>query len=143
MKYYKGNKIPLNSPLLINNKVASDFGGKENHFSDAFVLQYTTIANKSTLPLDPTHVSNVRLSFIIFKDKEILKTMHYLNIHKGLGSGNIFIRFLKTYDSAVVKPLFMIFRNCLKTGTFPGHLETSIIAPVLKKRDRKLFKSFV
>ena len=41
-----------------------------------------------------------------------------LNYHKAHGYDDISIRLLKICDSSIVGPLLIIFKNCLKTGTF-------------------------
>ena len=48
--FYNGKKIPLIPPLLINNKLESDFGKKANHFNEFFASKCTPLNNGSTLP---------------------------------------------------------------------------------------------
>ena len=48
--FYKGNRDPLIPPLLVNNKIVSDFTEKANLFNDFFASQCTPISNSSILP---------------------------------------------------------------------------------------------
>ena len=48
--FYKGTKVPLIPPLLVNNKTVSDFPEKANLFNDFFASQCTPISNNSVLP---------------------------------------------------------------------------------------------
>ena len=43
--FYNDSKIPLIPPLLVNNKIVSDFTEKANLFNDFFVHHYLTTAN--------------------------------------------------------------------------------------------------
>ena len=46
--FYNGKKIPLIPPLLINNKLESDFGKKANHFNEFFASKRTPLNNGRT-----------------------------------------------------------------------------------------------
>ena len=77
-----------------------------------------------------------------FGNKETLKIIRSLNVNKVYGCNDSSIRLLKTCDSAVVKPLSIIFRNCLKTGTFPNICKKSNIFPVFKKGDKLIAQNY-
>ena len=47
---YNGNKIPLIPPILVNNKLISNFREKANYFNDFFASQCTPISNCCALP---------------------------------------------------------------------------------------------
>ena len=101
---YNGKKIPLISPILISDKLISNFKEKANHFNAFFTFQYTPVSNNSTLPLVTTTVTNASLASISFSDRDILKITHSLNINKAHGYDDISIRLLKICDSSIVKP---------------------------------------
>ena len=108
---YNGKKIPLISPILVNNKLISNFKEKANHFNAFFACQCTPVSNDSALPNTTNSVSNVSLS-IQFKDQDILKIICTPNYNKVHGYDNISIRLLKICDSSIVKPQLIIFKNC-------------------------------
>ena len=117
---YNGKKIPLIPPILVNSKLISNFKEKANHFNAFFASQCTRVSNDSVLPSKTNSVSNVSLSSIQFKDQDILKIIRSLNYNKAHGYEDISIRLLKICDSSTVKPLLIIFKHFLQTGTFPN-----------------------
>ena len=46
---YNGKKIPLIPPILISNKLVSNFKEKANHFNAFFASQCTPVSNKVLL----------------------------------------------------------------------------------------------
>ena len=62
-----------------------------------------------------THRYEGRFSLIDFDIEDILKIIRSFNINKGHGFDNISIRIIKICDSALVKPLSMIFINCIQS----------------------------
>ena len=101
---YNGQKIPLIPPILVNNKLISNFKEKANHCNTFFASQCTPVSNDSALPSTNNSVSNVSLSSIQFKDQDILKIIHFLNYNKVHGYDDISIRLLKICNSSIVKP---------------------------------------
>ena len=75
---YNGKKIPLILPIIVNNKLISNFKEKANHFNDFFASQFTPISNHSALPNTKNFVTNVSLSSIQFKEQDILKIIRYM-----------------------------------------------------------------
>ena len=116
---YNGKKIPLIPPILINNKLTSNFKEKANRFSAFFPSQCTLVSRNSTLPLVRTPVTNASLSFISLNNQDILKIIHTLNINKAHGY-DMSIRLLKIYDSSIARTLHIIFKNCFQNGSFPN-----------------------
>ena len=101
---YNGKKIQLIPPILISNKLVSNFKEKANHFNAFFASQCTPVTNNSTLPLVTTPITNASLSSISFNYQDILNVIHSLNINKAYGFDDLSIRLLKTRDSSIVKP---------------------------------------
>ena len=89
---YNGKKIPLIHPILVNNKLISNFKEKAYHFKTFFASQCIPISALSTTT---NSVSNVSLSSIQFKDQDILKIICSLKYNKGYGYNDISIRLLK------------------------------------------------
>ena len=48
--FHNDNKITLIPPLLVNNKIVSDFTKKANLFNDFFATQCTPLSGNSILP---------------------------------------------------------------------------------------------
>ena len=49
--FYNGKKIPVIPPLLINNKLVSNFKTKANHLNAFFALHCTPFDNNSKIPI--------------------------------------------------------------------------------------------
>ena len=120
MVYFKNSlwwkKIPLIPLILVNKKLISNFKDKANYFNAFFTSQCTPVSNDSALPSTNNSVSNVSLLSIQFKNKDILKVIRSLNYNRAHGYDDISIRLLEICDSSIVKPLSIIFKNCLYTN---------------------------
>ena len=132
--FFNGRKIPVIPPLLIDGKIVSDFKVKANKFNEFFSRQHTPHNNGSKCPEHPYFITNERLSTVVFDDHDIIKIIRALNINKSHGHDDISIRMIKICDSALVKPLSIIFHNCIKSGSFPYTWKKSNVIPVHKKK---------
>ena len=72
----------------------------------------------------------------------ILKIINALDIKKAHGHDDISIWMIKLCDKSIVKPLSMIFNNCIDTGTFPDIWKRSNIIPVHKKGDKQIVDNY-
>ena len=68
--------------------------------------------------------------------------MHSLNINKAHGYYDLSIRLLKICDSILVKPLSIIFKNCLQSRSFPNNWKKSNVVPIHKKGDKQLLQNY-
>ena len=76
-------------PILISNKLVSNFKEKANHFNAFLASQCIPVPNNSTLPLVTTPITNASLSSISFNDQDILNVIHSLNINKAHGFNDL------------------------------------------------------
>ena len=115
---YNWKKIPLIPPILISDKLVSNFKEKANHFNAFFASQCTPVPNNSTLPLVTTPITNASLSSISFNDQDILNVIHSLNINKAHWYDDLSIRLLKICDSTIVKPFVNNFQELFAERVF-------------------------
>ena len=80
--FYNYGKISLIPPLLVNNKIVSDFTEKANLFNDFFATQCTPLSNNSVLTSAIFFKTLSRLSTINFEKEDILKRIRNLNDDK-------------------------------------------------------------
>ena len=139
---YDGKKIPLIPPILINNKVISNFKEKANYFNAFFASQCTPFPHNSTLPLVRTPFTTASLSSTSLNDQDILKIIHSLNINKAHGYDDIYIGLLKICDSSIVRPVSIIFKSYLQSRPFPNNWEKSNVEPIHKKGDKQLLQNY-
>ena len=89
--FYSGTKIPLIPPIIIDNKVITNFRGKANVFNNFFASKCMSIVNDSTLPFTIMYRTENKLSTISFKDEDVLKIIKSLNKNKADGHDDISI----------------------------------------------------
>ena len=140
--FVNGSKIPLIPPLLVDNKLVTDFLDKANLFNNFFAKQCTPISNDSTVPVNINFETRERLSSLEFCVDDIVKIIRSLDQNKAHGHDEISIRMIKLCASSISKPLHLIFRNCLETESFPKDWEKAIIIPVHKKGDKQLITNY-
>ena len=109
--FYNGKKVPLIPPLVINNKLESDFKRKADHFNNFFASKCTLLKNDSVLPTLPEHEPEARFSKIPFTDDQILKILRDLNINRAHGHDEISIGMLKLCDKSIITPISILFQN--------------------------------
>ena len=139
---YNGKKIPLIPPLLINNKLESDFGEKANHFNEFFAPKCTPLNNESTLPHSFANKATTDLSPFQFNDQNISKIIRASHVNNAHGCDDTSICMIKICDQSIIKPLSIIYHNCLNTGTFPDIWKKSNIVPVHKKGDKQVVNNY-
>ena len=135
--FYNGKKVSIIPPLLINDKLISDFEIKSNLFKKFFASQCTPLDNSSKITESETYITNTRLSSIEFDKKGIINVIRSLSVGKAPGYDNISIRTLKICDSTFVEPLSIMFNNCINQSLFPNIWKRSNICPICKKATSK------
>ena len=141
-KDFNGKKVPIIPPLLISNKLEPDFKIKANYFNSFFASKCTPLSNNSTIPNSLSYVSTARLSSFFFQWRSHIKIVNALNINKAHGHDDISIWMIKSYSKSIVKPLSMIFNNCIDTGTFLDIWKWSNIMLVHKKCDKQIVDNY-
>ena len=119
--------LPIIPPLLVNNKLISDFREKANIFNDFFVQQCQPIPNNSILPTNQLFNIQNRLRDFDVDCEKILKLIRGLNPHKAYGHDGMLC------NSAITKPLSIIYKNCLQHGVFPDDWKKGNIIPIHKE----------
>ena len=131
--FVNGKKVPIIPPLFVHDKSVTNFLEKANLFNEFFSKQCQPLQNNSTLPKSNTYHTENRLNDIIFDNEKLLKIIQSLDANKAHGYDGISIRMLKLSSPAIIKPLSIIFQNCLKSGILPDDWKKGNIVPVHKK----------
>ena len=126
---------------MINDKLETDFKKKAHHFNVLFTSKCTLLISNSVLPDLADYISTARLSSVNFNNVDILKIIKYLNINKAHGHDDISIRMIKLCGQSIVKPLSIIFKNCIDNGIFPGIWKKPNILPVHKKGNKQIINN--
>ena len=136
--FYYGKKLPIISPLLINNKLISDSKVKANYFNGFFAFQCTPLNKNSKTPETHSYVTNTKLPSVKFQSKEI-SNIRSLDVNKAHGH-DISTKMLKICDSAVVKPLTIILNNRINQSMFNDIWKKSNICFIHKKSDKQNYQ---
>ena len=119
----------------------ADFTEKAQLFNDYFILQCTTIDTESEIPANFPAPSSLINDFPI-TDEKILNIIRSLNPNKAHSWDGISVRMIKLSDAALVTPLKIIFKNCLRRGLFPKIWKYANVVPVHKKNEKNLKKNY-
>ena len=87
-------------------------------------------------------MTNAKICSIKFENKDIINVIKALDPCKAHGYDDISIRMLKICDSAIVKPLTILFKNCISEGIFPDNWKKSNICPIHKKGDKQIVDNY-
>ena len=140
--FVNSSKIPLIPPLLVDNKLVTNFLYKANLFNNFFAKQCTLISNDSKVPVNLNFETRERLSALEFCVDDIVKIIRSLDQNKAHGHDEISIRMIKLCASSTSTPLHLIFRNCLETESFPKEWKKANIIPVHKKGDKQFITNY-
>ena len=124
--FLQWQKIPITPPLLVNDKFVT-------LFTEFFNKQCQPLKNYSTLPKSNTYHTENRLNDITFDNEKLLKIIQSLDANKAHGYDGISIKMLKLSSPFIIKPLSIIFQNCLKSGIFPDDWKKGNIVLAHKK----------
>ena len=120
-------------PLLVDNNFITDTKTRANIFNTFFAAQCTPLKNDSVLTINQMFLPQSRLDTLDFNEKEILKIIRALNIHKAHSHDDISIRMIQICDKILIKPLIILFQNVVKYSYYPDIWKRSNIIPVHKK----------
>ena len=126
-------KIPIIPPRLINDQLVTNFNKKANNFNHYFPNQCSVIDNSSKLPTDQAPYTTSLLSSIDNIESDILNILKSLDANKAHGHDDISIRMLKLSQKSILKPLKLIFENCLRTRLFPDQMKKANFFQFTKK----------
>ena len=139
-RFLNKKKIPNIPPLLVNNKLVSDFHKKAELFNRHFAEQCTLVQNTSTLPVFNFKTNNRLKSFDI-NENDLHLIIKNLNANKAHGWDDISIRMIQLCGKSIALPLKLLFKTILEEGTFPEDWKKSNVVPIHKKESKNLIKT--
>ena len=72
----------------------------------------------------------------------VLKIIRSLDCNKAHGWDDLSVSMLKICDYSIVRPLCLIYKECLGTGNFPMSWKKANVLPIHKKESRQLKKNY-
>ena len=134
-------KIHCIPPIFHDNKFVTDFSKKADLFNSFFAKQCSVIENNSVLTSSTNPITDQYLANNEFMKDDIKRIIFKLDPNKAHGHDMISIM-LKMSDHAIIKPLFKLFKNCLKCGIFPDDWKKGNIVPIFKKGDNQNIENY-
>ena len=83
-----------------------------------------------------------KIYLIKFENKDLINVIKALDPRKAHGYNDISIRMLKICDSPIIKPLTILFKNCISQGIFPDKWKKPNIWPIHKKGDKQIVNNY-
>ena len=110
-----------------------DFREKAELLNSLFANQCSLVQNSSVLPTYFKLFTDKSLSNITFTDNDIGRIISSLDRNKAHGHDMKSIHMLKIYGDSINKLIGLIFRACLRQGSFPQNWKKAIVVPIHKK----------
>ena len=134
-------KITNIPPLLENGISVTNFHTKVDIFNYLSVQQCSVHVNDS---VRPNFISrcNFSLANIDIDPDKVLEIICSPDCNKAHGWDNLSIAMIKICDIRIVKPLCLIYNQCLPSGIFPEIWKKGNVIPVHKKERRQLKKHY-
>ena len=126
-------------PLLENGVFVTNFQTKANIFNNHFVEQCSLISDHSVLP-NPVSRCNSSLSNVKITGEKVLSII-CSDPKKAHSWNDISINMIKLCDTEIVKPIYLIYMECLGTGRFPSSWKKANVLLIHKKENRQLKKN--
>ena len=82
-------------------------------------------------------MSNKRLSQLDFNVDNIIEIIRTLNPNKAHGHDGISIRMILLSGESIVKPLYLLFKNCFEASTFPLEWKKGNVMSIFKKGNKQ------
>ena len=123
-------------PLIENGIFVTNFQERANIFNNHFVQQCSLNINESVLPGRCVTRCNKLLETIDINGDKVLKIIRSFDCNKAHGWDDLSVSMLKICDYSIVRPLCLIYKECLGTGNFPMSWKKANVLPIHKKREQ-------
>ena len=118
--FLNNKKIPLVPPLYHQGDFVTNFKIKAEPFNSFFASQCSLIKKDSKLSLHLNYKTDNRLLAVNFSIDDIAKMLQNLDPNKAHGHDKISIRMLELCSNSICKPLELIFKKSMESGSFPS-----------------------
>ena len=140
--FLNNRKIPVIPPLYHEGNFVTNFKKKAEVFNSFFASQCSLIKNDSKLPSHLNYKPNYRLLTVNFSIDDITKILQNLDPNKSHGHDKISIRMLQLCGNSICKPLELIFKQSMESGSFPSERKKRNVVPIHKKDDKQCLSNY-
>ena len=100
------------------------------------------IKNDSKLPSHLNYKTDYRLLTVNFSIDDIAKILQNLDPNKAHGHDKISIRNATIMCNSICKPLELIFKQSMESGSFPSEWKKGNVVPIHKKDDKQCLSNY-
>ena len=140
--FLNNRKIPVIPPLYHEGDFVTNFKKKVELFNSFFASQCSLIKNDSKLPSHLNYKTDYRLLTVNFSIYDIAKILQNLDPNKAHGHDKISIRMLQICGNSICKPLELIFKQSMESGSFPSEWKKGNVVPIHKKDDKQCLSNY-
>ena len=91
------------------------------------------LVNDSKLPEEITFNFTASFNLINFDNSDILKSIRSLNVIKVHGDDDILVTIITMCDESLIKPVALIFRDCITPCVYPDIWKNLTLFQCIKK----------
>ena len=136
--FLNNRKIPVIPPLFHEDDFGTNFLKKAELFNSFFASQCSLIKNDSKLP---SHL-NYKTDYHLFSIDEIAKILQNLDPNKAHGHDKISIRILQLCGNSICRPLELIFKQSMESGSLLSEWKKGNVVPIHKKDDKQCLSNY-
>ena len=131
--FLNNRKIPVIPPLYHDCDFVTNFKKKAELFNSFFDSHRYLIKSDSKLPSHLNYKTDYRLLTVNFSIDDIAKMLQNLDPNKAHGHDKIRMRMLQLCGNSICKPLELIFKQSMESGSFPSEWKKGNVVPIHKK----------
>ena len=140
--FLNNKKIRLITTLYHQGDFVTNFKIKTQLFSSFFVSQFSSIKNDKKLLFHLNYKADNLLLTVYFSVGDITKRLQNLDPSKAHGHDKINIHLLKLCGNSIFKPLELIFKQSMESGSFRSAWKKGDAVSIHKKDDKQCLKNY-
>ena len=135
-------KVKSGVPELITETTKAVSDEEKATALNKFFTEVFTREDLSYIPTLDDHPVKSNLLEIEISQEDIIKKLESLNPNKSMGYDGIHPKVLKETAKTIAKPLSIIFKQSLDTGSLPSAWKRANIAPIYKKGNKITVRNY-
>ena len=140
--FLNNRKIPVIPPLYHEGDFVTNFKKTTELFNSFFASQCSLISNDGKLLSHLNYKTDYRLLTVNFSIDDIAKILQNLDPNKAHGHDKISIRMLQLCVNSICKPLELIFKQSMESGSFPSEWKKGNVVSILKKAGKQCLSNY-
>ena len=139
--FLNNKKVLLIPPLYHQDDFVTNFNSAEL-FNSFFAGQCSLIKSNSKLPSHLHYKTEHHVLTVNFSIDDTAKILQNVDSNKAHGHDNISMCMLQLCCNSIWKPLELIFKQHMESGSFPSEWKKGNVATIYKKDDKNHLKNY-